>query len=80
MTDLNAALVKHFLDGSGAEGKAMVEPNRMLNDGHRETVAVGFRVGHGGSATRLKQHNPTDTQQGHVNFNFDVAPVDPQEP
>ena len=28
----------------------MVEPNDVLNDGHRETVAVRLGVGHGASA------------------------------
>jgi len=40
MTDLNTALVKQFLHVPVAQWKAVVQPNRVLNDGHRETVAV----------------------------------------
>jgi len=50
MTDLNTALVKQFLHVPVAQWKAMVQPNRVLNDGHRETVAVQLQVGHSGSA------------------------------
>ena len=50
MTDLNAALVEQFLNVSVAQGKAVIQPNRVLDDCHRETVAIGFRVSHGGSA------------------------------
>ena len=50
MADLNAALVEQFLHVSVTEGKAVVEPDGMLDDGHRETVAVRLGVGHGGSA------------------------------
>ena len=50
MTHLNAALVEHFLHVAVTQGKAVVQPNGVLNDGHGESVAVGFRVGHGGLA------------------------------
>jgi hypothetical protein len=50
MTHLNAALVEQFLHVSVAQGKAVVEPNGLLDDGHRETVAVGLGVSHGQSA------------------------------
>jgi len=46
VTDLNAALVQQFLHVSVTQGKAVVEPNGLLDDGHRETVAVGLGVGH----------------------------------
>ena len=38
MADLNAALVEQFLHISIAEGKAMIEPNSVLDDGHREAA------------------------------------------
>jgi len=50
MADLNAALVEQFLDIAVTEGEAVVEPNNVLDDGHRKTVAVRFGVGHVGSA------------------------------
>ncbi|MGY2894375.1 hypothetical protein [Deinococcus sp. UYEF24] len=50
MTDLNAALMQQFLHVSVTQGKAVVEPNSLLDDSHRETVAIGFPVSHGGSA------------------------------
>jgi len=50
MTHLNAALVQQFLHVSVTQGKAMVEPNGLLDDGHRETVAVRLGVDHVGSA------------------------------
>jgi len=46
VTDLNAALLQQFLHVSVTQGKAVVEPNGLLDDGHRETVAVGLGVGH----------------------------------
>jgi hypothetical protein len=59
MTHLNAALVEQFLhvsiaakrphgrcSGQEAQGKAVVEPNGLLDDDHRETMAVGLGVGH----------------------------------
>jgi len=48
--DLNAALVEQFLHVSVTEGKSVVEPDGVLDDGHWKAVAVGLGVGHGGSA------------------------------
>ena len=50
MTDLNAALVKQFLDVPVTQGKTVVQPHGVLDDRHRESVSVRFRVSHGGSA------------------------------
>jgi hypothetical protein len=50
MADHDATLVQQFLHVSVAQGKAVVEPNGVLDDGHGEAVAVRFGVGHGGSA------------------------------
>ena len=50
MADLNAALVQQFLDISVAERKMVVQPDRVLDDRHRETVAVRLGIGHVGSA------------------------------
>ena len=50
VTHLNAALVQQFLHVSVTQGKAVVQPNGVLDDGHGETVAVRLGVGHGGSA------------------------------
>ena len=50
MANLNAALVQQFLHVSVTQGKAVVEPNGVLDDGHGETVAVGLGIGHGQSA------------------------------
>ena len=50
MANLNAALVQQFLHVSVTQGKAVIEPNGVLDDVHGETVAVGLGVGHGGSA------------------------------
>ena len=50
MADLNAALVQQFLYVPVAQGKAMVQPNGVLDDGHGETVAIRLGVGHGRSA------------------------------
>ena len=33
-----------------AQRKTVIEPDGVLDDTHRETVAVILRVGHGGSA------------------------------
>ena len=48
--DMNAALVQQFLDISVAERKMVVQPDRVLDDRHRETVAVRLGIGHVGSA------------------------------
>ena len=50
VTHLNAALMQQFLDSPVTQRKAVVQPDRVLDDGHRETVAVGLGVGHGQSA------------------------------
>ena len=50
MADLDAALVQQFLDISVAERKMVVQSDRVLDDRHRETVAVGLGVGHEQSA------------------------------
>jgi hypothetical protein len=49
-TDLNAALVEQFLDIAVTQWEAVTEPDGVLDDRHRESVALGFRVGHGGLA------------------------------
>lgn len=60
MADINAALGKQFLDVAVTQGKAVVQPDGMLNDGHWELMAVRLGVGHGGSAypERLKATQP----------------------
>ena len=50
VTDLDAALVEQFLNVPVAQRKAMIEPDGVLDNGHRETVAVGLGVGHGRAA------------------------------
>lgn len=49
MADPDAALVEQLLNISVTERKALVQPNRVLNDRHWETLAIGFRIGYGGS-------------------------------
>ena len=63
MANLNAALVQQFLHVSVTQGKAVIEPNGVLDDGHGETVAVGLGVGHGQSAypDPVKATQPFDT-------------------
>jgi len=46
VADLNTTLLKQFLHISVTERKAVVEPNRVLDDADRETVAVGLTVSH----------------------------------
>ena len=60
VADLDAALVEQFLNISVAEREAVVEPDGVPDDGHWESVAVGLRVGHGGSAypTLIKATQP----------------------
>ena len=43
-------LVQQFLDVPVAEREAVVQPDRVLDDGHRETVAVRLGVSHDRSA------------------------------
>ena len=50
VADLDATLVEQFLHVSVTQGKAVVEPNRVLDNADRESVAVRLGVGHGGSA------------------------------
>ena len=50
VADLNAALVQQFLHVSVAERKMVVQPDRVLDDRHWETVAVRLGIGHVGSA------------------------------
>ena len=50
VTHLNAALMQQFLHIPVTQRKAVVQPDRVLDDCHRETVAVGLGVGHGQSA------------------------------
>jgi len=50
VTHLNAALVKQLLHVSVAQGKTVIKPDGVLNDGHGKTVAIGLGVGHGASA------------------------------
>ena len=61
VADLNAALMQQFLHVSVTQGKAVIEPNGVLDDGHGETVAVGLGVGHGQSAypDPIKATQPT---------------------
>ncbi|GAA3999050.1 hypothetical protein GCM10022631_07350 [Deinococcus rubellus] len=61
MANLDAALVQQFLNVPVTQGKTVVEPDGVLNDGHRESVAVGFRVCHCGSAypNPIKATQPT---------------------
>ena len=44
MADLNSPLEKQLFNISVAEGEAMVEPDRVLNDALGETMAVGFHI------------------------------------
>ena len=62
VTDLDAALVKQFLNVPVAQRKAMIEPDGVLDDGHGEAVAVRLGIGHGGSAypSPIKATQPWD--------------------
>ena len=42
--------MQQFLDAPVVEREAVIQPDRVPDDGHRETVAVRFRVSHGRSA------------------------------
>ena len=50
MTHFNAALMEKFLNVPVTQRKAVIEPDGVLDDVHRESVAVRLGVGHGGSA------------------------------
>jgi len=58
VADLNAALLEQFLHVSVAEREAVVQPNRVLNDADRETVAVGLTVIDWPPPYRLTCQNP----------------------
>jgi len=69
VTHRNATLVKQFLHIPVTQGKAVVQPNGMLDDRHGKSVAVELDVGHGGSAypdpvkatQPLRQHGSGNT-------------------
>jgi len=52
VADLETAFLEHFLDLTLAEGESMLQPERVLDDAERETVAVGPEVIHRRSAYR----------------------------
>jgi hypothetical protein len=70
MAYLNAALMQQFLHVPVTQGKAVVEPNGVLDDGHGEAVAVRFGVGHGGSAypDPVKATQPVEALYFHPNM------------
>ena len=47
MADLDAALMKQFLNVTVAQREAVIEPDSVLDDGHRKAVGVGLEIGHG---------------------------------
>jgi hypothetical protein len=61
MAHLSAALVQQFLDVPVTQRKAVVKPNSLLDDEHRETVAVRLCIGHRRSAypDLIKATQPT---------------------
>ena len=48
MTDLNSALEKEFFDVSVAKCKTVLEPDGVLDDAFRKTMAVRLWVGRHG--------------------------------
>jgi len=50
VADFNAALMEQLLYVPITQGKTVVKPDGVLNDGHGKTVAIGLGVGHGASA------------------------------
>jgi len=64
VTDLNAALMEKLLNVPVTQRKAVIEPDGLLDDGHRETVAVGLGVGHGGATSPdpIKATQPSEVQ------------------
>ena len=58
VADLNTTLLKQFLHIPITEREAMVQPNRVLDDADRETVAVGLTVIHWPPPYRLTCQNP----------------------
>jgi hypothetical protein len=51
VADLDAALVKQCLHIPVPRRQAVREPDGVLDEGHREAVAGGPEVGHGGSGS-----------------------------
>ena len=49
VTDLDAALVEQFLNVSITQRETVVQPDGVLDDGHRESVAVRGWISHSGS-------------------------------
>lgn len=47
VADLNTALLEQLLHVPVAQWEAVVQPNRVLDDADRETVAIGRGVNHG---------------------------------
>jgi hypothetical protein len=62
MTHLNAAPVQQFLDVSETQWEAVVQLDGVLDDGHRESVAVGLGIVHGRQTAPIgsRQHNPRE--------------------
>jgi hypothetical protein len=52
VADLDAALLEEFLDITLTEGGEVVEPESILNDAQRQTMAVRLAISHGRSAYR----------------------------
>jgi len=50
MTDLDPALLEHFLNITLAEREAVIEPKSVLDDAQRKPVAVRLTISHGQSA------------------------------
>jgi len=49
---LNAMLLEQFLDVTLAQRKAVIEPECVLDDAQRKSMAIGLAVSHGRSAYR----------------------------
>jgi len=58
VADLKTTLLKQFLHISVTEREAMVQPNRVLDDADRDTVAVGLTVSHWPPPYWLTCQNP----------------------
>jgi len=52
VADLNAALLKQFLDVTLAETEAVIKPESVLDDAQQKAVAVRLAVRHGLPAYR----------------------------
>ena len=50
MVDPDAALVPQFLNITEAERETVIQPDGVLDDGHRESMPVGLEVGQRWSA------------------------------